>query len=128
MEVVIPEGKQSTYDVAHFAPAVIDGDRIFVAGIIGADAAGKVPGDPTEQFRCAFEGVKEVLAAAGAGLADIVEMTTYHVELHEHLAAFVAVKDEYIAEPYPAWTAIGISALARRRGLVEIRVTASKNK
>ena len=35
MESVIPEGQQSTYDNSHFSPAVIDGDRIFVSGVIG---------------------------------------------------------------------------------------------
>ncbi len=32
-----------------------------------------------------------------------------------------AVKDRFVAEPYPAWTAIGISALAFAGALVEIR-------
>jgi enamine deaminase RidA (YjgF/YER057c/UK114 family) len=126
MQSIVPEGMQSTYERSHFSPAVLDGDRIYVSGVIGTDAAGKVPDDPTEQFECAFEGVRQVLEAAGASLADVVEMTTYHVDLHEHLGTFFAVKDRYIAEPYPAWTAIGVSALARRKGLVEIRVIASK--
>ena len=33
-------------------------------------------------------------------------------------------KDRYIHQPYPAWTAIGISELAIPGGLVEIRVSA----
>jgi enamine deaminase RidA (YjgF/YER057c/UK114 family) len=126
MESVIPEGDQATYDDAHYAPGVIDGDRIFVSGVIGKDANGKVPDDPAEQFRQAWLGVEAVLKAAGAGLTDIVEMTTYHVDFHDHLKTFVEVKDSFIKEPYPAWTAIGIQSLARRKGLVEIRVTAHK--
>ena len=126
MKPVIPEGQQATYEGAHYAPGVIDGDRIFVSGVIGKDANGKVPDDPAEQFRLAFEGVAAVLQAAGASLADIVEMTTYHVDFHDHLKTFVEVKDGFIKEPYPAWTGIGIQALARRKGLVEIRVTARK--
>ena len=125
MKSIIPDGMQSTYDGSHFSPAVVDGDRVFISGVIGTNAEGKVPDDPTEQFRCAFEGVKTVLEAAGSSLGQIVEMTTYHVDLHDHLGAFFAAKDEYVKEPYPAWTAIGVSALARRKGLVEIRVIAS---
>ena len=126
MESVIPEGQQSTYDNSHFSPAVVDGDRIFVSGVIGTNENGKVPDDPEAQFVCAFEGVKTVLEAAGSSLSDIVEMTTYHVDLHDHLGVFFKVKDRYIKEPYPAWTAIGVSALARRKGLAEIRVIASR--
>ncbi|MEM7251386.1 MAG: RidA family protein [Pseudomonadota bacterium] len=125
MKSIIPPGKQSTYDQSHFSPAVVDGDRIFVSGVIGVDANGRVPADPEEQFACAFEGVKEVLEAAGATLGDIVEIVSYHVDFHDHLATFFAVKDKYIAEPYPAWTAVGVTALARRKALVEIKVIAS---
>ena len=65
-----------------------------------------------------------MLEAGGASFADITEMTTFHVGLQAHLGAFMTVKDQYIKEPYPAWTAIGISELAIPGGLVEIRVTA----
>jgi enamine deaminase RidA (YjgF/YER057c/UK114 family) len=126
MQSIIPEGQQGTYDNSHFSPAVIDGDRIYLSGIIGTDANGSVPTDPKAQFECAFETVKTILEAAGATLSDIVELTTYHIDLHDHLGLFFAVKDTYIKEPYPAWTAIGVSALARRKGLAEIRVIAAK--
>ncbi|MFT5390958.1 MAG: enamine deaminase RidA (YjgF/YER057c/UK114 family) [Gammaproteobacteria bacterium] len=126
MQSIIPEGQQATYDNSHFSPAVIDGDRIYLSGIIGTDANGSVPTDPKTQFECAFETVNTILEAAGATLSDIVEITTYHIDLHDHLGVFFAVKDAYIKEPYPAWTAIGVSALARRKGLAEIRVIAAK--
>lgn len=124
MKPVIPEGQQETYNIAHYAPAVVDGDQVFVSGVIGSNKEGRVPEDPAEQFQMAFEAVEVILKAAGSGLTDIVEMTTYHVNLHEHLKTFVEVKDKFIKEPYPAWTAIGIHSLARRKGLVEIKVTA----
>ena len=59
-------------------------------------------------------------------LADVIEMTTFHVGLQQHLETFLGVKDRYLNEPYPAWTAIGISELAVAGGLVEIRVTARR--
>jgi enamine deaminase RidA (YjgF/YER057c/UK114 family) len=42
----------------------------------------------------------------------------------EHLQAFQAVRDDFLKEPYPAWTAIGVSALAVPGLFVEIRATA----
>ncbi|CAN5527633.1 hypothetical protein BH20ACT17_BH20ACT17_08890 [soil metagenome] len=55
---------------------------------------------------------------------DHVEMTSYHVGLREHLAQFIAVKDRHIAEPYPAWSAIGVSELITAGALVEVRAVA----
>ena len=122
---VIPPSQQGFYDKYHFAPAVIDGKHLRCSGMIGIDPQdGSVSSDPTVQFSQAFDNLAEVLEAGGARFADITEMTTFHVGLQAHLAAFMAVKDRYIHEPYPAWTAIGITELAIPGGLVEIRVTA----
>ncbi|MCB1748899.1 MAG: RidA family protein [Gammaproteobacteria bacterium] len=122
---IIPPSMQGFYDDYHFAPAVVDGDHLRCAGVIGIDlATGQVPDDPARQFAQAFDNLAEVLAAGGASFADITEMTTFHVGLQQHLGAFMQVKDGYIKEPYPAWTAIGVSELAIPGGLVEIRVTA----
>ena len=80
--------------------------------------------DPEAQFEAAFEIIQAVLAEAGAQLADVVEMTTYHVDISQHMATFMAVKDRYLFEPYPAWTAIGVSELIIPGGLMEISVIA----
>ena len=125
MEFVIPEGDQKAYEINHFAPAVIDGDRVFLSGVIGIDENGKVPSDPEKQFVLAWERVKKVLEAAGSSLDRIVEMTTYHVDFHDHLMTFVEVKDRFLKEPYPAWTGVGVTTLARRKGLVESGTVAS---
>jgi enamine deaminase RidA (YjgF/YER057c/UK114 family) len=82
--------------------------------------------DPEQQFTAAFEGVKAILDAAGLGFADVVEITTFHVGLMQHMSAFLRVKDRYLPEPYPAWTAIGIVELAVPGGLVEVRATARR--
>lgn len=122
---IVPPSMRAFYDDYHFAPAVVDGDHLRVSGVIGIDlGSGTVPADPREQFTRAFDNLAEVLEAAGTGFAAITEMTTFHVGLREHLATFMAVKDQYVKEPYPAWTAIGTPELALEGGLVEIRVTA----
>ncbi|MEX2481655.1 MAG: RidA family protein [Gammaproteobacteria bacterium] len=122
---IVPPSMQGFYDDYHFAPAVIDGEHLRCSGVIGIDlATGKVPEDPATQFTRAFDNLAEVLAAGGASFADITEMTTFHVNLQQHLGVFMQVKDRYVAEPYPAWTAIGTPELALPGGLVEIRVTA----
>ena len=123
-EVVIPSGQEVYYEQYHFAPAIRDGNRLYCSGVIGVGADGKPPADPETQFVCAFEGVKSVLEAAGVGFDQVIEMTTFHVGLQQHLGTFMKVKDRYIAKPYPAWTAIGTTELAFPGGIVEIKVIA----
>ena len=122
---IIPASMQSSYDNFHFAPAVLDGELLRCSGIIGVDReTTKVAADPETQFAQAFDNLGEVLKEAGGNYSDVIEMTTFHVGLNEHLNVFLEVKDRYIQEPYPAWTAIGITELAYPDGLVEIRVNA----
>jgi enamine deaminase RidA (YjgF/YER057c/UK114 family) len=123
-QVVIPKGMESFYDRLHFAPAVRDGDRLYCSGVIGIGADGKPPADPEAQFIQAFELLKSVLTTAGVSFADVIEVTTFHVGLQANLRTFVKVKDRYLREPYPSWTAIGITELAVPGGLVEIKVIA----
>ena len=122
--LVIPPSMKGMYDRFHFAPAVRAGGALLCSGQIGIGADGRAIADPTEQFVAAFENVRAVLAEAGLGFGDILELTTYHAGGMQHLGAFMQVKDRYLPEPYPAWTAIGVTELAVPGGLVEIRVTA----
>jgi enamine deaminase RidA (YjgF/YER057c/UK114 family) len=110
----------------HLAPVFDTGDFVFLSGITGARPDLTVAEDPQEQFRDAFRFLQANLAAAGLDLSHVVEMTTYHVGLRRHLDVFIAVKDEFIAEPYPAWTAVGVSELITVGTLVEIRVIAKR--
>jgi enamine deaminase RidA (YjgF/YER057c/UK114 family) len=123
-KVVIPPGWEAVYEHHHYAPAVRDGDRLYCSGILGIGVDGKVSPDPHTQFTLAFEGVGLLLAAAGVSFADVVDMTTYHVDLQAHWNDFVQVKDVFVNIPYPAWTAIGVSELALPGALVEIKVIA----
>ena len=122
-DVVIPSGMEGSYKQLHFAPAVRDGDRLFCSGQLGNRGDGTLPEDPAEQFEQAFLNVASVLAAAGASMEDIVEITTFHVGFNQHIARFMQVKDRHVAEPYPAWTAIGVAELGFG-ALVEIKVIA----
>lgn len=123
-DVVVPAGMQMAYDQFHFAPAVRTGRWLRCSGQLGTDETFAAVAGPEAQFVQAFENVKSVLAAAKLDFSDVVEMTTFHVGLREHLATFMTVKDRYLAAPYPAWTAIGVVELAVPGAWVEIRVTA----
>ena len=123
-DVIIPPGQERVYQSWHFAPAVRTGNTLYVSGVIGLGQDGKVPEDPAEEFTNAFAQLAGTLDAAGASLADVVELTTFHVDMSETLGAFVAAKDAVISEPYPAWTAIGCTELAVPGGRAEVKATA----
>ncbi len=121
---VIPPGHESTYSRFGFAPAFRAGNTVYVSGVIGRGADGKVPADEAAEYAAAFESLAVVLEAAGGSIADIVELVSYHVDLHASLPAFMAAKSAAIREPYPAWTAIGCTALAAPGARVEVRAVA----
>ncbi|MFM9373011.1 RidA family protein [Streptomyces sp. Da 82-17] len=122
---VNPPSTQAMYDQLHFSQATRVGDLIWVSGQVGIDLADMKPARGMEaQARLAFDNVKTVLRAADASLADIVELTTFHTDLRGDIEEFVRVKDEYIRDRYPSWTAVGVTQLARPEFLVEIRVVA----
>jgi enamine deaminase RidA (YjgF/YER057c/UK114 family) len=124
---VIPASMQSLWDGFHFAPAVGDeGGTVWCSGVLGTGADGRLSDDPAEQFRQALANATTVLTEAGCDWGDVVDITTFHVDLAEHLRTFAAVKDEVIGEPYPAWTAIGTTGLALPGALVEVKVVARR--
>lgn len=112
------------YEDLHFAQANRVGDTIWVSGQVGVDGR-LVPADGmTSQARLAFQGLQRVLHEAGASLDDVVELTTFHLDLRGDMAEFAAVKDEFFPRNYPAWTAVGVTQLALPALLVEIRAVA----
>lgn len=123
-EPIIPSGHEAAYERFQFAPAFRVGDTIHVSGVIGRDADGNVPEDPATEYGAVFDGLAQVLAAAGSGLADIVEMTSFHTDFPDTMGAFMKAKSAARNAPFPAWTAIGCTALAQPGALVEVKATA----
>lgn len=123
--IIVPAGQDALYDQWHYAPALRTGDLIIVSGIPAAR------GDTYEaKVRNMFERLKKVLAAAGADLSDVVELTTFHAEARDtatfqkEFAEFSRIHHEYFASGYPAWTAVGTTALLAPGAALEMRVVA----
>lgn len=118
--------KARHYDQLHFSSATRVGDMIWVSGQVGLDVITGKPGEGmAEQARLAFQNLKGVLEEAGATMADIVEIMTFHIDLHgPDIQAFVKAKDEFLPERYPSWTAVGVTQLASPAFLVEVRAIA----
>ena len=108
----------------HFSSAVRVGNMIWVSGTVGVTPDGQPVDGMAAQTRLAFENLKAVLEEAGATLADVVELVTYHTALLEELRIFFRIKDEFFPADFPAWTAVGVTQLASPGLLIEIRATA----
>lgn len=123
--VIAPPKNAAIYEASRYSPAVAASGLLFISGQVGVDASGAPVKDPEAQTRQAFENLKNVLESAGRSFADLVEVTSYHVDLHAHAETVLKVKDDYIEAPYPAWTAIGVQALWFPELILELRVIAT---
>ena len=73
-----------------YSDAVRVGDLVFLSGVVSGSP------DPAQQFRNVFERIDQILQEAGSGLDRIVDMTTYHVDMHEHIQDFIEVIQDLI--------------------------------
>ena len=123
-EIIVPEAMRAIVERSGYAPAVRVGLMLYVVGQVGRTPDLEVIADPAAQFAAAWENLRIVLEAAGCGFADVVDMTTYHVEMSRHMPVFREVKNRVFPREGYAWTAIGVSELARPGLLAEIKCVA----
>lgn len=121
--LINPSGTEEFYDNWHFSQGVRVGDTLWISGQLGIGPNSKPGTTIAEQTRLAFQNLSRVLEAAGGSLADVVELTTYHIAMDD-LPQVAAVKDEFISQNFPAWTAVGVTQLAFPELLIEIKATA----
>jgi len=121
--LINPKGTEAIYDSMQFSQAVKVNNMIWISGQVGINEQFETGKGIEEQARMAFLNLKHVLEEAGASLADIVELVTYHINMNE-MQQFSKVKTEFIPADYPAWTAVGVNELVLPGLLIEIRATA----
>ena len=95
-----------------------------MSGCTGTRPDGTIATDVRSQIRQTFKTAETSLVEAGVSFDDVVELVSYHVGIEDSFDEFCQAKDEFIGEPYPAWTAVGVSGLAASGAVVEIKVTA----
>jgi enamine deaminase RidA (YjgF/YER057c/UK114 family) len=124
-EHLAPAGWEGSYHEFHYTPVVKVGDMVIVSGIPA------MRGDSYEaKVRWMFEQLQAHLHSAGAALADVVELTSFHAGPQDTAAfrtefeQFAKIHHEYFPDHYPAWTAVGTTALLAAGAPVEMRVVA----
>ncbi|GGD47755.1 RidA family protein [Pseudoxanthomonas indica] len=112
-DAVFPAGRHELYQNHTYSAAIRSGDLLFVSGQVGSRSDGSPEPDFEKQVRLAFANLQATLKAGGAGLDDIVDVTSFHTDPEHQFATIMAVKGEVFPEaPYPNWTAIGVTWLA----------------
>lgn len=98
---------------------------VFGAGQVGVDADGNTGQGIVDQARLVWRNIERVLAEAGMGISDIVQLNMLLVDRADRDGA-MAVRDEVLGEHRPASTLMYISGLARPEWLIEIDYIAAK--
>lgn len=123
-EHLAPSGWEDSYIDLHYTPVLKIGNRVIVSGIPATQ------GDTDEdKIRWMFAQLKAHLEKAGASIEDVVEITSYHVstdnaDFRRKIEPMLKVHREVFRDHYPAWTAVGTTALFSANAPVEMRAEA----
>jgi 2-aminomuconate deaminase len=112
------------------------GDFLIVSGtssrradnsIAGAevDSLGTTHLDIRVQTRAVIENIRDILQSEGAGLKDLVEVTSYLVNMND-FAGYNEIYGEYFGFDGPARTTVAVHQLPHPHLLIEIRAVAYK--
>lgn len=109
------------------------GDFIYVSGtssrrsddtFVGVDVVdGQKVLDITLQTRAVIENIRDILRAAGSDLGDLVQVTSYLVDMAD-FAAYNEVYAEFFTEDGPTRTTVAVRELPHPDLLIEIQAVA----
>jgi reactive intermediate/imine deaminase len=113
--------------IGTYSQAIRAGSTVYLSGQIGLDPATMqlVEGIDAQIHRV-FRNLQAVATAAGASLDDAVKLTVFLTDL-THFARLNEIMAQYLKQPYPARSAVGVSQLPRS-ALVEIEAILVRGK
>lgn len=108
-----------------YSVAVVANGFVFCSGQLGLDPATGdfVPGGVVEQAQQVMMNMKNVLAAAGCGMNDIVKTTIFLVDMAD-FAEVNKVYGNFFESDFPARSTVAVKTLPKS-GLVEIEAVAA---
>jgi 2-iminobutanoate/2-iminopropanoate deaminase len=103
-----------------FSHSVICTGFLYVAGQLASDEPGwSGPADIEAETRMAMDRIGRILAAAGAGFADIVRVGIFMTDLDDFDRMNAVYRAYFTAPRFPARTCVGVARLLRG-GSIEI--------
>jgi 2-iminobutanoate/2-iminopropanoate deaminase len=126
MKQVIQTSDVMPYEQFGFTNCVCFEDVLYLSGISALDMQGRVMGDDIEtQTVQTYRNIERVLRAGGSDLDQIVQMTSFVVDLANNGARYVAARQKILTRPTYTSATIGVSALMVRGLLLEVQCTAA---
>ena len=99
---------------------------LFTAGQTGRRIDGTVGDGIEEQADLAMRNLYNILLAAGMSSDDVIKMTIYYRDAKD-LSAIIAARNKHFGADFkPASTAVGVSALANTKYLLEVELVAAR--
>ncbi len=114
------------YEPFGFTNCVRHDDVLWLSGISALGKDGQVlGGDIESQTRYTFENIERVLRAGGAGLSDLLQMTSFVVDMPKNGQGYVDTRKKMLPEPTYTSATIGVSALMIPGLLLEVQCRAA---
>ncbi|WP_235015526.1 RidA family protein [Oceanicoccus sp. KOV_DT_Chl] len=112
------------------------GDFIYVSGTssrrpdnsfvgVDVDEMGTTKLDIKEQTRAVIENIRDILTEAGASLDDLVELSTFLVNMND-FGGYNEIYAEFFTESGPTRTTVAVHQLPHPHLLIEIKAVAYK--
>lgn len=121
---LVPSNWADFYEDTLIPAGIHVGELLYLSGHTGTFDDGTFSDDMETQIRQTFRNIATTLAEAGAAWSDVVRIDSYHVGLRAQSGALMKVAQEFLEQPFPAWTAVGVTELFEDEALVEISCTA----
>lgn len=110
-EFIVPPGTEFVSELFGYSQATRIGDWVIVSAQPGYDT--QLRGFPEEfdaQVQLALQNLETVLKHAGAELGDVVELTSYQLDM-TRFPDVVGMRLDAFGPHRPAWTAVGVKEL-----------------
>lgn len=109
-------------DDVGYTPGILADCRKLI--VVSGQGPRDINADMETQMRQTFERIGKVLRAGGASMNNIVILRSYFVNISRDLPVYRKIRKEYLSKPYPASTAVGVTALAIPGLEIEIEAVA----
>ena len=120
-KIIRPAGVEPSASWSH---GILVGDTLYVSGMGGEDAQGKIPGDFEAEVKQSLNNIGAVLKAAGMSPDDVVSVQVYLTDVST-FEKMNAVYKSYFKDPRPTRTTVVVAKLVGQ-GRVELTATAKR--
>lgn len=122
--------------LARYPHARVVGDLVYVAGVSSRRSDnthegvvihddGRVDKDIYEQTHAVLRNIEAILAAAGAGLKDVVDMTVFLVDMQDYAGMNRAWNERFADKEHaPARTTVAVHQLPHENLVIEMKAVA----